>query len=183
MKKPQLEVREVTADLWSDFKGLLESRGAPKNCWCMVWRGTPKERADKATRRAGMQDRIRNGTPVGLLGYLGGEPIGWCSVAPRRTYRDLGGVKAKPEEEGAIWSIVCFYVKRDHRGTGLFDQLLKAAVVHARERGARVVEAYPVDPDSPSYRFMGFLPAFKSAGFREVKKAGKRRHVVRLEFE
>jgi hypothetical protein len=61
-------------------------------------------------------------------------------------------------------------------------RLLDAAVEHARERGAAVVEAYPVDPDSPSYRFMGFVETFDDAGFREVGRAGKRRHVMRLEL-
>jgi len=55
--------------------------------------------------------------------------------------------------------------------------------IHAYDlvEGARVVEAYPVAPDSPSYRFMGFVPAFEKAGFREVGRAGSRRHVMRLE--
>jgi hypothetical protein len=43
-----------------------------------------------------------------------------------------------------------------------------------------VVEAYPVDADSPSYRFMGFVPVFAEAGFAEVGREGKRRHVMRL---
>lgn len=59
-------------------------------------------------------------------------------------------------------------------------RLIGAAVEHARTRGATVVEAYPVKPDSPSYRFMGFIPSFKTAGFREVGRAGTRRHVMRL---
>jgi hypothetical protein len=42
-----------------------------------------------------------------------------------------------------------------------------------------VVEAYPVDADSPSYRFMGFVAPFEKAGFREVGRAGTRRHVMR----
>jgi len=67
------------------------------------------------------------------------------------------------------------------RGQGLGRQTLEAAVAHARAEGARVVEAYPVAPDSPSYRFMGFVPAFEKAGFREVGRAGSRRHVMRLE--
>jgi len=59
-------------------------------------------------------------------------------------------------------------------------RLIEAAVAHARKRGATVVEAYPVDPDSPSFRFMGLVSAFKAAGFREVGRAGTRRHVMRL---
>lgn len=50
----------------------------------------------------------------------------------------------------------------------------------ARKQGAKVVEAYPVDPDSPSYRFMGFVGLFEKAGFAKVGIAGTRRHVMRL---
>ena len=57
--------------------------------------------------------------------------------------------------------------------------LIAGAVAHARENGATVVEAYPVDPDSPSYRFMGFVPVFAAAGFTDLGRPGKRRHVMR----
>ena len=40
------------------------------------------------------------------------------------------------------------------------------------------MEAYPVDEDSPSYRFMGFVPMFEEAGFREIGREGMRRHVM-----
>jgi len=52
-------------------------------------------------------------------------------------------------------------------------------VQHAEKRGATVIEAYPVDPSSPSYRFMGYVRTFVSAGFYEVGRAGTRRHVLR----
>ena len=44
--------------------------------------------------------------------------------------------------------------------------MLRAAIDYARKRGATALEAYPVDPDSPSYRFMGFVPAFERLGFK-----------------
>jgi hypothetical protein len=56
--------------------------------------------------------------------------------------------------------------------------MLAAALEHARRQGAGLVEAYPVDEDSPSYRFMGFVPLFEGAGFREVGREGSRRHVM-----
>ena len=49
--------------------------------------------------------------------------------------------------------------------------------------GATVLEAYPVDPDSPSYRFMGFVPSFAEAGFVETGRAGERRHVMQLTWK
>jgi hypothetical protein len=51
------------------------------------------------------------------------------------------------------------------------------------ENGAKDIEAYPVEPDSPSNRFMGFKTAFEKAGFKFVKKAGKRRSVMLYELK
>ncbi|NJM43098.1 MAG: GNAT family N-acetyltransferase [Brachymonas sp.] len=174
--------REVTADTSSDFEKLVESRGGPKACWCMVWRATPEEakRPDGASRKAAMMQRIAASTTVGLLGYLDEEPVAWCSVAPRSTYRRLVD-DGKPDE--GIWSIVCFFVVRSLRGQGLSQRMIAAATELAKSKGSRLVEAYPVDPESPSYRFMGFIPTFEAAGFQEVGRAGTRRHVFQLRVE
>jgi GNAT superfamily N-acetyltransferase len=66
------------------------------------------------------------------------------------------------------------------RGQGVSQRIIATAIDFAKSRGALTVEAYPVDPESPSYRFMGFVPAFEAAGFREVGRAGTRRHVFQL---
>lgn len=172
--------REVSRQSWSDFARLFESRGGPKSCWCMVWRSTAAEakQHDGANRRAAMKSRIDTGVPVGILAYHEGAPVAWCSIAPRDTYRPLGGPEATTAER--VWSLACFFIKREFRGKGLTGELLRAAIDHAARHGATVVEAYPVDPDSPSYRFMGFIETFKKAGFHEVGRAGQRRHVMRL---
>lgn len=177
-----LDVREVTQERWPDLERLFEGRGGPKSCWCMIWRATPEEarHRDKVSRKHALSRRVEAGTPVGLLGYVDDEPVAWCSVAPRETYRRLGGPEAREGE--CIWSIVCFYVRAAHRRRGVTRRLLDAAVAHAHASGATAVEAYPVDPDSPSYRFMGFVGSFEAAGFTELGRAGKRRHVMRLEL-
>jgi GNAT superfamily N-acetyltransferase len=146
----------------------------------MVWRRSAAEAKnnDPASRKRQMMKRIGEGTPVGLLAYDGKTPVAWVSIAPRDTYRPLGGPEAKPGE--TIWSLACFFVPRRLRRHGMMRRLIAAAVDHAREKGATVVEAYPVAPDAPSYRFMGFVPVFEEAGFAEVGRAGTRRHVMRL---
>ncbi len=65
---------------------------------------------------------------------------------------------------------------------GLGKELIRAAIHHSRLRGADILEAYPVDPESPSYRFMGFVPTFNGLGFKEVGRAGSRRYVMRLDL-
>jgi len=177
----RLVFREVDSDRWVDLARLFEGRGGPSYCWCMVFRATPPEiqKRDGKSRKAALKRRVRAGVPIGLLGYLDREPVMWCSIAPRSTYRRLGGA-IDPDEHETVWSIVCFYVARPLRRQGAMTRLIQAAVAHARKRGATIVEAYPVDPGAPSYRFMGYTTTFKAAGFREVARAGTRRHVMRL---
>lgn len=178
-----LTFRPVTVGNRVDFEALFTSPGAPKHCWCMVWRRTAAEAKnnDSAGRKRQMMTRIDADTPVGLIAYEAGNPLAWVSVAPRETHRNLGGPDAIAGE--VIWSIVCFWVPRKRRGEGLVYRLIAAAVDHARDAGATVVEAYPVPPDAPSYRFMGFVPAFEKAGFTEIGPAGIRRRVMRLRLD
>jgi GNAT superfamily N-acetyltransferase len=146
----------------------------------MVWRGTTEERkrTDALSRKAAMRRRIEEGVPVGLLAYVDDVPVAWCSIAPRETYhRSLGGA---PDEGEKVWSLACFYVSKRVRGQGVAKALLEAAIAHAKRRRATIVEAYPVDEDSPSYRFMGFVSTFEERGFVEVGRAGSRRHVMQL---
>jgi N-acetylglutamate synthase-like GNAT family acetyltransferase len=95
----------------------------------------------------------------------------------------LGGITYEGVPEEAVRSIVCFFVKRVVRNSGIFERLLVDAIAHARASGAAVIEAYPVDPDSPSYRFMGFVSPFQAQGFKEVGRAGSRRHVMSLRLD
>jgi GNAT superfamily N-acetyltransferase len=175
----QLSFRAVDLATWPDFERLFEARGGPKYCWCMVWRATPEEarHADGPSRKKAMRRRVQAGVPVGILAYRGGQPVAWCSIAPRSTYRPLGGPAEAPGE--SIWSLVCFFVPRPLRGQGLVPRLIREAEAYARRGGATVLEAYPVDPESPSYHFMGYVQTFRAAGYREVGRAGSRRHVYR----
>ncbi|MCY4654394.1 MAG: GNAT family N-acetyltransferase [Dehalococcoidia bacterium] len=177
-----MEFYEVDAARWEDMEHLFQARGGPKYCWCMVWRRMPKgtSRSDSKAKKEALRQRVVDETPIGILGYVDGEPMAWCSIAPRDTYRELGGSKFPADPSNSIWSIACFYLPRRLRGLGLTRQLIYAALDHARKKGAAVVEAYPVDPDSPSYKFMGLVSTFEALGFEEVGRAGTRRHVMRL---
>jgi GNAT superfamily N-acetyltransferase len=173
--------REVTSATWTDFETLFEGRGGPKSCWCMVWRATPEQSRDVTgpNRKSAIKKRVDAGIPVGILGYQKAAPVAWCSIAPRNTYRPGLADSQERDEDENIWSLVCFYVQRAARGQGVLKGLIEAAKHHARAYGATVLEAYPVDPDSPSYRFGGFLPTFEETEFVRIGRAGSRRHIVR----
>ncbi|PBC09501.1 GNAT family N-acetyltransferase [Mesorhizobium sp. WSM3859] len=169
---------EVTQQTRDRFEDLFEQPGAPKYCWCMAWRHSSREHIPNDEKKRMMMALIDAGTPVGIVAELDGKPVGWCSIAPRETYRKLS--KRQDDSETGIWSIVCFYVPRALRGGGLASALLDAAIAHAFSKGARVIEAYPVDEAAPSYRFMAFRDMFVARGFHEIGTAGTRRHVMRL---
>ena len=177
-----IDFHEVDRARWDDLEWLFESRGGPKYCWCMVWRKMPKgaSRSDNHAKKDALHGIVESGTSVGILGYLEHEPVAWCSIAPRDSYRSMGGPDDPADASESVWSIACFFVPRRFRGQGMTRLLIEAAVNHARDKGATVVEAYPVDPTSPSYRFMGYVGTFETMGFQEVGRAGTRRHVMQL---
>lgn len=171
-----ITIKPVDQTAWDDFETLFESKGGPSYCWCMAWRMTKEELKQNTSpnRKKFIKQRVLSGTPIGLLAYLDKEAIAWCSIASRETYRRLDGDRSLEN----VWSIACFYIKREYRDQGLIDHLIKEAKNYARGNGAEYIEAYPVEPDSPSYRHMGFVKTFEKAGFDFVKKAGTRRRVM-----
>lgn len=178
--QPSLRFSPVDGGNWADLQRLFEQRGGPHSCWCMVWRDMPsKDRGNKSLKKAELEKRVGKGTPIGILGYVDDEPVAWCSVGPRPSFRRLVEEDDSNEAE-CVWSIVCFFIHRKHRNRGLTGRLIDYAVSYARSNGAHVVEAYPVEQSSPSYRFMGFTTPFERAGFVKIGKAGTRRNVMRL---
>ena len=106
-----------------------------------------------------MQALVEQGTVPGLIGYEEGVPVAWVSLGPREEYPKLRRSPImKQVDERPVWSIVCFFVDPAARGRGLAERMLRAAVDYARSRGARLLEAYPVDaagPRDPDSMFFG----------------------------
>jgi GNAT superfamily N-acetyltransferase len=137
-------------------------------------------RSTREERAAALESMVLRGIPVGVLAYSEGEPVAWCSIAPRQTYRGLEKYrKLSPIDDKTVWSIVCFYVDRRYRRRGMTFELLKAAVAYAASQGASIVEGYPVEPDSRSYTYMGRPATFLDAGFHDVTPEGRERLVMR----
>jgi GNAT superfamily N-acetyltransferase len=176
LEHDQIKIRPVDKNNWNDFEALFQSKGGPDYCWCMVWRMTKDElkQNNSVCRKEFIKQRIWQNIPIGIVGYFDNEPIAWCSIAPRETHERLRG----DEHLENVWSITCFYIKRQFRRKGLTEYLIEKAKEYAKENGAEYIEAYPVEQDSPSYRFMGYRGTFEKAGFTYIKMAGTRRHVM-----
>jgi GNAT superfamily N-acetyltransferase len=175
-----LDVRPVTSDRWNDLLALFGERGAYSGCWCMWFRVRPRDwkRNGNEGNRAAMEAIVADDRVPGLLAYRDGEPVGWMSVAPREAFERIAGDPAAAAAESAVladlepvWSVVCFYIDRHHRGQGVATRLLDAAIDHARTGGARTLEAYPIEPEGRTDNasaFTGLRSMFEAAGFREV---------------
>ena len=176
----------LTPERWEDFEKLFGPRGACGGCWCMWFRLTHKEfdalKGD-GNRRA-MKNIVDSGRVPGILAYVEGEPVGWCSVAPREHYPRLErGKVTAPVDDQPVWSIVCFFIAKGWRRKGVNGALLHAAVDYVRDSGGSIVEGYAIEPKKKAYPdlygFHGLASVYKKVGFIEVARRTPTRPVMR----
>jgi GNAT superfamily N-acetyltransferase len=183
------KVFPVTPSRWPDLEALFGERGACGGCWCMVWR-LPRKTwvAGKGDgNRRAMRKIVSSGGTPGILGYLGKEPVAWCSVAPRVEFVALTRSRVlAPVDASPVWSISCMFVKKPYRRMGISTAMLRAAVEFAAKGGAKAVEGYPVVPAMEKmpdpFIWTGLPSAFKAAGFREVLRRSRTRPIMRCEI-
>lgn len=197
---PDLAIAPLTSDRLGDLATLFEQGGDPKWCWCAYFRVRSFDfsKGSKAKHRSVLEAAAADGTAEGrapgLVAYDGTEAVGWISIGPREDYERLVHSRVlAPVDDSPVWSIVCFVVGRRSRGRGIARALLAAAIAYAREHGATMLEAYPVEvptgrrvPSANVYR--GTLSMFEAAGFtvvtrRPVPGGATDRPIVRLDLE
>jgi GNAT superfamily N-acetyltransferase len=185
-----LEFHPVTPDHWQNLETLFGKNGAYGGCWCMWWRITRSQFGKQAGQgnKEDLKAIVDSGEVPGLLAYVDGQPIAWCSVAPRESFPSLERSRTlKRVDDQPAWSIVCFFVVRSFRRQGLMVKLLRAAVAFAKEHDAKIVEGYPIEPKQsnlPGYSsFTGLLSAFQEAGFVEVLRRSENRPIMRYFVE
>jgi GNAT superfamily N-acetyltransferase len=185
-----------------DLQAIFGARGSAAFCQCQRYKLRPRE----AFRKFPVEERARrlreqnacghpeSDTTSGLVAYLDGEPVGWCAVEPRSAYEGLARNNRVPWEgrsedksDDSVWAVTCVFVRAGHRGRGLAYALARAAVDHARGRGARALEAYPM-LTTPGQKIswdeihVGTPGIFAAAGLAEINRPTKRRTVMRIDF-
>lgn len=180
------EFHPLTPERWADFEKLFGKCGAGGGCWCMWWRLSKREfdtQKGEGNRRA-MKAIVDSGRVPGILAYHEGQPVGWCSVAPREEFPRLERSRIlKPVDKQPVWSVVCFFVDKLHRHRGVAARLLEAAVEYVRERGGSIVEGYPVEPKRSGipdlFAYHGLASMFRGVGFTEVARRSETRAMMR----
>jgi GNAT superfamily N-acetyltransferase len=184
-----------------ELLAVFGERGPAAGCYCQRYKLAPGEAFSKFPRRERaerLREQTRCGDPgspttSGLVAYLDGEPAGWCAVEPRPAYFGLLRVYRVPWEgrnedraDDSVWSVTCVLVRAGYRKRGVAYALAQAAVEHARARGARALEAYPMRTETGEISWdeihVGAESIFAAAGMREVSRPGKRRVVMRIDF-
>ena len=158
-------------------------RGVARGCFCMHWRRPDGGYEDERDNRDRFVDLAFEGRPPGLIGYLDDQPVGWVQVGPRSDFPTLQRSRLfRPIDDTDPWSINCFVVKVGRRSQGVGRGLLEAAIEFAKDNGATVIEAYPVDGHRESLvdYFTGTLSMFSERGFAEVIRRNDTRPIVRL---
>jgi ribosomal protein S18 acetylase RimI-like enzyme len=190
----QLAFSRLTPAVWHDFEAIFAARGCSvaRGCWCMYYRQSgaldpaPPGLTRGQANRAAMQALVEAGHSPGLIGYRREVPVGWVSLGPREEYLKLARSPVmRPVDDTPVWSVICFVVPGDHRSQGVARALLDGAIGHARQAGARTLEAYPVDkPDrsSDDSLWFGTRSMYDRAGFREIARRKPHRPIMRLDL-
>jgi GNAT superfamily N-acetyltransferase len=131
---------------------------------------------------------------TGLVAYLNAPGSGAPGSGAPDDPRLLGlptvwkGRRAENKQDDSVWAITCFAVRRGYRKRGITYALAAAAVGHARDNGARAIEAYamltqPGREITWGELHVGARQVFADAGFTEVSRPSVRRAVMRIDFD
>ena len=185
-KRPELVIEALQEKNWPDFLDLFGEKGACGGCWCMNWRLPAREfNAHKGEgNREAMKALVVAGKKPGLLGFLEGKPVAWCSVGPRNDFPRLEKTRIlQPVDDQPVWSIVCLFVAKNARRQGISTSMLRAACGFVAASGGSLVEGYPFAPDKPDmpppFVWTGLESAFLKAGFHEVARRSASRPIMR----
>jgi len=196
---PAIVVVPANEASWDELRKIFGERGEAARCQCQRYKLRPKEsfasvptedRADRLRRQADC-GHPGSGTTSGLVAYLDGEPVGWCSVEPRTTYTGLlrnsrvpWVGRAEDKTDDSVWAVTCLFTRAGFRRRGVSRALARAAVDFARERGARALEGYPITTRNviDQELHVGSESVFADAGLTEVSRPSPSRAVRRIDF-
>ncbi|WP_449408547.1 GNAT family N-acetyltransferase [Microbacterium maritypicum] len=184
----------ATTARWDDVQHALTGGGDGASCQC-IWpmlRNKDWNETTTPQRTEMFREEIAAGPPPGIIAYVDGEAAGWVRIGPRPRQARLAYTRAivaatnESFDDESVWAVTCFVVRREHRGSGLNQELLSAAVDFARDSGARLIEGYPVDTRGAKQHsnelFHGTLSTFLANGFSADGELKPGRPLVTLDL-
>ena len=183
----QITIEPLNKANWTKFVRLFGDKGACANCWCMFYRLKKADfengKANGRNKKA-MHSLVMKNNPTGILGFYKGQPIAWCAFAPREHFMKLENSRVhKRIDNNPVWSIPCFFIDKRYRHRGVSVELLKGVIKYAKEKGIKIIEAYPAIPTKEklpdTFAWIGLYKSFERADFEIVDRTSKNRPMVR----
>lgn len=182
----KLKILPLVPERWDDFERLFGEKGACGGCWCMWWRlkRSDFEKNKGKENKKAMKRIVNSGEVPGLLAYQENEPIGWCSISKRDSYPVLERSRIlKRIDQEEVWSVVCFYIRKDKRRLRVSERLLREAINYVKRQGGMIVEGYPIEPKKKLmpdvFAWVGLASSFSRTGFKEVARRSETRPIMR----
>ncbi|BDZ54125.1 GNAT family N-acetyltransferase [Agromyces marinus] len=166
-----IEVRPAVA--FDDVAAVIGPKRPDSNvCFCLSYR-LRSSKENLALRGPERGDRVRElcgeDPAPGVVAYDGDEPVGWAAIHPRADTSFATNRRIPHVDDLDVWSLWCVRVRPGHRKQGVSHHLVAGAVRFAREHGAPMVEAYPVDNGGErvdlTMAYVGTRATFERAGF------------------
>jgi hypothetical protein len=170
----EIQLKALTVENLDAFRNLLGSSEFG-GCFCAVWTSFGEDWQKRCSDRSQPNyfqtaKDLESGRQVGYLVYSGKQLVGWTGSGPKTSFPLLKtklGSRLSTFSNKA-WSIGCLAVASEFRVKNLSEKIVCAVLREAQERGAKVVEAYPVRPFDEARIYRGSYQLFQRLGFKEI---------------
>jgi len=176
-----LRIEQLSESNFKDYEALTSCQGVG-GCYCAFWHQKitsmaeweARQKEDPLLNRESVLIKVRTGYHVGVLAYSGEDLAAWISVGPLTDfYWTWKRVAKLGEGSKNIAGIMCFTMAQKFRGKGLQAKILNELKVYAKEKGWKVIEAYPFDANAiEKYKddviWPGMAKGYAAAGFERI---------------
>jgi GNAT superfamily N-acetyltransferase len=187
----RIEVKPLTKARIPDAEQVFASSPESAGCFCM-WFIIPVAQYHAGGKPANRELFLtlvkESETPIGLVAYIGRDPVGWCAVGPRSRFKRALKVPSfkgrDPSEDDSVWFVPCFNIRKDSRRKGVSKALLDGAVELARRHSVDAIEGFPFARGAKVGResMVGLESAFEACGFSVSRRPSSTRVVMRREL-
>ncbi len=187
----RIAVKQVMPADWSLVESLFGDNGACGGCWCMYWHAPSGEKAWESAKgkpnRLALRDEIESGRCDAVIATIGHEAVGWCRFGPTASFQRLKRSRKLVREDMADYAVLCLFIARHARKSGVATALVSAAAEAAFAAGARTIEGYAVVPKggeiAAAFAWTGLPSIFERAGFSPVRHNAGARRIYQLRRE